>query len=78
MDSLPNLQNVSVEGRWSDVDFSGRLFLIFSLLIFVSEKLNKNLHNKKSFKMSLVIFYVGFEKFRIYGTLTPLLPNSVR
>lgn len=58
MDSLPNSENMSVEGRWNDVGFSDRLFLIFSVLIFVSEKLNTNLHNRQSFKMSLVILYV--------------------
>lgn len=78
MASLPNLENVSVEGRWNDVGFSGRLFLIFSLLIFASEKWNTNLHNKKSSMMSLVIFYLGFEKFGRYGTLSPFLPKSVR
>lgn len=78
MASLPNLEKVSVEGRWNDVSFSARLFLIFFLLIFVSEKWNTNLHNKKSFMMSLVILYLGFEKFGRYGTLSPFLPNSVR
>lgn len=57
MDSLPNSENMSVEGRWNDVGFSDRLFLIFSVLIFVSEKLNTNLH-KNSFIMSILFVFL--------------------
>lgn len=79
MAPLSNLENALNEGRWNDVGFIGGLFLIFAVLIFVSEKWNTNIHNKKSFMMSLVISYLGFEKFGRYGTLSPFLrPNSVR
>lgn len=60
MAPLPNLENAYVEGRWNDVGFSGGLFLIFAVLIFVSKKWNTNIHNKKSFMMSMVISYLGF------------------
>lgn len=75
---LLNLENVFVEGWWNDVGFSGRLFLIFFLLIFVFEKWNINLYNKKLFMMLLVIFYLGFEKFGRYGILFLFLFKSVR